>query len=453
MKKEIKLINHFSFKLKLVLALFLLLIFTDNHVYSQQDTVLLASVDNFYVDYAAVGVEFDINLTRTDDLWHLWTNATLQLKLYEEDNTEIDYSKYNITITKNNSDILVDLLSKVYELNAKLMDDRLMIIVTGSENYFDLKMFEKDETLRLCRVRLTPKASNAPLPTHITWATPIEYYQATAYKYVAGVDTPLEETLIEVRNNDNIEIASGVFATRFKNSTERPSIETVIEEFRATYVGNLNVVLNWSTKSEFLNNGFVIKRAEYLHLQDGENIETIDDSYFNITVGDYRLPEYKDRMTGLFTSDQGKVYEPIIDTIPMRNTIYLYRLYYHHGGNNQLIRLATDTLLTPNYTISHASASPNPFKDMTQIRYVLEDDVYMTCELYDALGKKVKNLSDNELGVLDRTYVKLGEHFATLSIPPELVSQGFCEVIFTAYPINNPFLQIAKSSVKLQMIK
>ena len=106
----------------------------------------------------------------------------------------------------------------------------------------------------------------------------------------------------------------------------------LLDYFIAKYVGNLNVVLEYATLSEYKNNGFIIKRGYAPNITS--DYESISDEYFTELVADYRDPEFNNRMKGLYTDRSGKVYDAIADKIEYRAFSYLYRLYYQKDEND-----------------------------------------------------------------------------------------------------------------------
>lgn len=419
------------------------------------DTVITISIENFIYDDQEKYAEFDIYLTRSNDNWQYWENATFQLFLYDMFGSQINYKDFSTNVIYASSEVMLSAGAAIYQIDSKILDDRLMIICTHQDTtYTDLPLFGKNQKLRLCKLRINRHDDTfTSFPVSVAWATPIDYYQAIAYKYVSDIDYK-PEYMFDAGDADNIEMAgAGTGSARrgvnyLVTTTVPPTM--ALDYFTARYSGNLNVILEYATYSEHKNKGFIIKRA--LSPEGAIEYDSISDDYFTELVADYRDEKFTERMEGLYNSSIGKIYDPIVDKIDYRTVTYIYRLYYQKDENDTIIRLATTELKTPNFLLVKAEASPNPFKGKTKVRYVLEDDVYMTCEVFDALGRKIKNLVDFENGILDRKFVRLGEHFAEFEAP-ELANQGLYEVVFTAYPINDPYLEIARASLKVQYIK
>jgi len=445
-------------KLTLKLAFVSLMLLTVNQKsYSNfsRDTLIRISIENFKPDPQNHLTRFDIYLIRTSDVWHLWENATFQIEFLRNGGVPIDYENYEIEVDVSRSEIVTTYTgTPVYQIGANILNDannpansRVMLIVLGPEDPVDSKVFAEFSKLKLCTVILKPKNSNTPLTTRIEWKEPFDYYQAIAYKYIDQVNS-VPDYVIVANENDHIEM---IWNTVY--DTILPLPETQLRYFEVEYTGNLNVVCRYATMAEHNNAGFVIRRAVYRDTLTQEGYEALPDSIFTVTVGDYRDPVFTSRMQGLGESRFGKEYDPIPDEIDNRMVNYVYRLFYEHiDDEDGLHKIATRNLITPNAVIFKATASPNPCRDISYIEYKLDDDVYLTCEVYDQNGKKIKTLSDDVNGLLYKTYVPRGTYTAVFDAT-DLASQGFYNVIFIAYPINDKNVEISTASVKVQLIR
>lgn len=149
----------------------------------------------------------------------------------------------------------------------------------------------------------------------------------------------------------------------------------------------------------------------------------------------------------------GKEYDPVPDKVTYRMMYYVYRLYYERSDYPDESRIVgTRPLLIPNSVIATAEAYPNPSSGKSYIRYEVDDDVYLTCEVFDQNGKSIKKLSDNANGLLDGKYVPKGKYVVEF-IAPTLASQGMYDVNFLAYPINDKSIEISTANVKIQLIR
>jgi hypothetical protein len=429
----------------LISSLFILLLC--NLQAQDKEVALEVSLENFRADYVAGTSIFDIYLTRTTDIWHLWENATFQMVLSLEDFTEINYQDFDVEILFDGSEVVTSYTGEPYfKINAKMLEDRLILMILGPNNYANAKHFDMMSKLKLCGIKIIAKnPANPNLPMNINWKTPFDYYQSTAFVYLEGINkTP--EYVVEPKDKDNVEIS---WITSFKAPIE-PKPLTIIDFFEVEYLGNLNAVCRYGTMSEANNKGFVIKRGIYNELI--EDWESLPDDIFTTTVGDYRIPEFYERMKGQMFSYSGKKYDPIPDKIEKRTVNYVYRLYSDEEGKDELTKLATRNLITPNAVITQATAYPNPCPGETKIDYVVEDDVYLTCEVINSLGGRIKILSDNINGKLENTFVRSGKYTVDFAAP-ELASQGAYDVIFTAHPVNDKSVEISGATVKVQLIR
>jgi hypothetical protein len=162
-------------------------------------------------------------------------------------------------------------------------------------------------------------------------------------------------------------------------------------------------------------------------------------------------------MIGKGNSSTGHYYGQFLDTIQYRDVEYCYRLYANfideYGNITPDSLLAQACVPIPNAVIVEANPSPNPFKDKTTIKYKLDDDVYLTVYVTDPTGRIVRKLNDKETGkLLDNTRQTRGGH-ETLFEPPPYVSVGVYEIIFIAYPIDDPSVEISRSIVKVILMR
>lgn len=463
---------------KIVLSI--LLFVSISHIsYSQNliklDTAITVSLENQRTNGRDREFTFDIYLLRSSNIWHLWENATFQMVFFKDINktTEIDYSNFDVFVDASVSEVLVirdgspayNFYSKVlYDANRPEMS-RVKLMVLGPNEAIYSRLFENEIKLKLCAVTLKAKnmtVDQNSIPVALDWKLhkgDSIYFQASAYTHIDLVNTNPPEYVIVANDEDHIEIG---WTTKY---IAPPPIEPVMQiaEFEVEYTGNLNAVCRYSTLQEINNAGFVIKRtstsAEYFYGDSSkkdrdDKYHKLPDSIFTVIVGDYRLPQFASRMTGMLFSHTGKQYVPIPDTLDYRMVNYVYRLYYQKVGDpsDVLNSLATTNLLTPNGVITQATAEPNPCAGKSKIRYTVDDDVFLTCEVFDQNGASVKKLYDDVNGLLDMKYVSRGVYYADFHVS-ELAVQGLYEVIFVAYPVNDKSVEISTATVKVQVIR
>lgn len=77
----------------------------------------------------------------------------------------------------------------------------------------------------------------------------------------------------------------------------------------------------------------------------------------------------------------------------------------------------------------------------------------MTAYVSDLVGKRLAYLTDPETGQpINNLLVKMGRH-STVFAAPDIVSQGFYNVIFIAYPIEDSTIEISRAVVKIQYVQ
>jgi hypothetical protein len=118
-------------------------------------------------------------------------------------------------------------------------------------------------------------------------------------------------------------------------------------------------------------------------------------------------------------------------------------LYRDFFGN--IIPLAYDCERIPNSIITKATPSPNPFSISTRIDYIVEDDVILDAFVNDFSGRIVTHL-------LKGAYTTKGQHSIDF-LASYNAQEGLYNVVFIAYPIDDPTVEISRAIVKLQLIR
>jgi hypothetical protein len=443
-----------------ILLLFTIGLIIVQSAYSQRkdrDTVVVVTIENTIRDLEKKEYSFDIFLSRNSEMWHLWENATFQMEFLKANGTPIDYPAFDVGIDVSESEIISSsTYAPSYKVFAKILYDatkmeqnRVKFMVIGPEEPIFSTQFKDYSKLKLCRVTIRTTNNGVEIPASMEWKKPTEYYQATAFTFVDSVSTPPEYSIVH-NENDHIEVA---WTTEFV-SPGNPNIDPgmTLSEFEVEYTGNLNAICRYSTNTEYNCAGYVIKRGAVNKMYTASEYESLPESIFDVTVGDYNDPVFYDRMKGQMASYLHRQYEPLPDTIDYRMVNYVYRLYYEKRDQKGLIKLATRNMLTPDGVITMATATPNPCSGSSTIEYIVEDDVYLTCEVFDQNGKSVKKLADNVNGLLDMTYVAPGKYYAFFEAP-ELASQGMYDIHFVAYPVNDKGVELSTANVKVQLIR
>lgn len=269
------------------------------------------------------------------------------------------------------------------------------------------------------------------------WKSPVEYYQDFAFK----TELPIDSLTVAgwFQPDDNVPaVGDNYNSVIFKNdSSARPKM--ILEYFRARYASNLKVVCEWKTKSEAFNKGFIIRRG----LMPFDETDP-DGVTYDIPVADYRQPQNSFEMTGLGTRFPGKTYRYRFDTVSYRNYVYCYELLYQDDSDN-ILSLAKSCVNIPNAVLTYLQANPNPATKVAQVEYTVEDDVYLTCGIYDLIGRKILSVYEDE-------FVPIGTHTFSVNLPENLAI-GMYDIIMIAIPINDTSVEKSTGVFKLQVIK
>ncbi len=433
--------------IKILLTCFLLL-FCYNESNSQTfelDTLAVVRIENTFRTAPDV-LEFDLMLRKSSELWRYYANSTFQFTFPFQD---YDYRNVSIELISGSSDLtIVSPGVAPYKIMAATLSDRIQIIILGPEKLDDALLIAPDVAVRLGKFRIKSN-DGTDLPDALYWKRPILYYQAAAFKYASG--DPVPDFVLEVDEEDNIDMSN--ISENFVSYADDASVPPImsLDYFRAEYRGNLQVALWFKTFTEYLAKGFIIKRA-YRMPQRGTDLEAIPDEAFTETVADWTKYPHEEMLTAQFTSLQGKEYGTILDNIDYRGVEYIYRLYYQDAFDD-VKKLATRSLTIPNAVIEYAQADPNPFVSQTRIRYYVRDDVILTCVVFDRIGQQIAKLRDASTGALiEGLETKAGWH-ETVFNASDITAQGTYDIVFIAYPINDPTVELSRAIVKVQLMR
>lgn len=435
--------------MKYIYTILLSFFFTFFPVKSQDfinDTLAVAYLKNILKTSPST-LEFEIYIQRTHEIWRYFANATFQFELSYPQN--YDYTNLKLELVPFTSEIIgVVPGNPQYRILTGTLRDRIQIIVLGPENFQEALLILPDSTVKVGRFKLSTRDGSS-IEEAIFWKRPINYYQAVAFKYADG--DPIFDDIYEIHQDDNVELGNASYnLVVFKEEQSIP-FSTVLDFFNARYVGNLNIELLFRTLSEYKTKGFIIKRAVRVPSAD-LNIEALPDEAFTFTVADWKNDKFSQILTGQYTSRTGKEYGVINDEIQYRGLEYIYRLYYQDEAD-RLIKLATRLVPVPNAVIEFAQADPNPFESQTKIRYFVRDDVRLSCYVFDRVGKRITTLSDLSTGeIIDNRITKRG-WYETIFKASEITSQGSYDVVFIAYPINDPGVELSRAIVKVQYVR
>ncbi len=360
-------------------------------------------------------LEFDLRLSRDSDLWEKWANGTFQLTL-----PGVDLDECTLEVIPNTS----DLDPANYIIADSTLKKRMSITILGPDEFWQCAAIDRDTGIRLGRFRITAPVGIV-LPTSLAWAQPYNRYQANGFKISA-------DSLPWNAEQDNIEMLGRL---RFLADSLRVP-EFFLKYFTAKYIGDRRVLLCWETRSEAYNKGFVLRRGIRPF---GDAADDYSQVYFEEVA---RYTEHPD-LQGLGMSYDGKSY-CYVDTVPFRDEEYVYQLLYENYVGAD-IALDTASVIVPSSVIAFAQANPNPFRDQTVVDYILDDRVTLSCKVYDPNGKEVAVLLDNVILPIGKYNVRFEA--------PAVASQGLYDVVFIAYPVDDPSVELSTAVVKLQLIR
>jgi|DewCreStandDraft_4_1066084.scaffolds.fasta_scaffold00054_210 hypothetical protein len=423
------------------------------------DTIALISANNILIKQMDT-LQFDLYITRTSDRWLYYANGTFVLD-FDTTGIQIDPTKFGLEYIPNTSDLPVappvgdTPLEDAYLITPRVLypqtvvintgdtilaPGRFSITVSGPLNYPLTKLVPRDSIgIKIGQFILYRKYQDTlPIYSKLRWMAPSEYYQACAYKL--DHDSLLAPYVVYAYQNDNFEMDNNGLNTAVKYQIHRaPEPEMRIECSSFTYAGVKKVKLVWKTLKEAYNKGFIIRRGiRPFNIKDPTKVD------YSKVIARYDGPTPQEQaLKGLGTSPFGKDYQ-FIDSAEYRGETYCYLIQYE-DFNGKLHDACNPCIEIPHAVIEYTQANPNPFSTSTKIVYRLLDKVILTAKVYDLTGKVVKVLFENE--ERDR-----GEYIVEF-LADELASQGLYEVIFVAYPVDDPSVEISRSAFKMQLIR
>jgi hypothetical protein len=423
------------------LLLYILALFAFFGSLRSQEQAAFVQIYNTYRISSDV-LSFQLIMGRSNENWYKFANGTYQLQF--SDGSLINSALYRIDLISSDLKLATvaggdDLQKDAYTIDPVVFNDRFSITIVGPETLDDCASIPTDETVLLGEFQISSK-DGATVPDVLVWKTPLLFYQACAYK--TDKDS-LDGFITRFTIEDNIEMHDEISSyVDFKtDDSERPAMRLV--EFTAQYVGGKNVKLDWRTDEEAYNKGFIVRRAPRPDMFQQSN-----ELVYNHEVSSFT---YDNRLLGAGTTKQPQTYEYYYDSVEYRGGDYCYELLYEDFEGN-VTTLAYACAPVPNAVIVYAAPSENPFRESTRIDYIVDDDVTMTVTVYELGGKEITKLSDESGQLLDGVVVKKGEHSTTFNAS-ELSSQGMYDVIFIAYPIDDPSVELSRAVVKLQLMR
>jgi hypothetical protein len=417
--------------LPFILAAWCSMMFATTNVRAQSaDTLLQITVRDPQV--FSDTLEFTLGLTRLSDKWERWANGSFELQVGPVPSQGILQIQFLAGTTQLPAGYLITsrVVTPLVLPGSRVTQQRLSITILGPEPFAQTVPVGTDTAnpLILGRFRVL-RTDGQPFqePVDITWLGDNTYYQATAYK-IDRDSTPWHIT------DDNIDFST---LTKFipGRTIFLPPILFDCNSFNINYLGSRAVRLNWRTESERSLKGFIVVRGLLPFGEtDTNKVEYTD------TIATYRTD------TAVQSKGQrgkGANYS-IVDTAKLRGEFYFYKVLAYDSTDTQTLQCIKGVNV-PFAVISAAVPKPNPFSEKTTIDYTLDDDVYLTCKVYNAVGQLMETLIDNQ-------FMKLGQHSVDFAASP-FALQGMYDIIFIAYPVSDPTVEISRAVVKVQLIR
>lgn len=413
------------------------------------DIIGIVTIDNV-IQVKPDSIVFDVRIQRSSDKWDKFANSTFEISISDTsfpihpDSCTIEYisgtSELKLATFSGGGQLPVT----DYYITAKADTGRLSITIAGPEEYAFAHPIPTDTTVLLGQFLLASKIPGKMIPKAFTWLRPQYYYQACAYKI--GKDSLLAPSVVRYYENDNVEMDDSLDNTVTYKIDESPEPEFILDSFVVEYAGKKRVHIWWTTLKEAYNSGFILKRALML-----PSIDTSLDASWQ-TIARHHGPRDLDKvLNGNGTTTIRHRYDYMFDTVKYRSADYCYKLFYEDFFKEEHY-LATGCTRIPNAVITKAHPYPNPFKDQTTIEVFLEDNVILTASVYDIKGKEIEKLRDEKGDFIASIEASVGKHIYQFKAS-ELASQGLYDVIFIAYPIDDPSIEISRAVVKLQLIR
>ncbi|MDX2128805.1 MAG: T9SS type A sorting domain-containing protein [Chloroherpetonaceae bacterium] len=168
------------------------------------------------------------------------------------------------------------------------------------------------------------------------------------------------------------------FALGTVNPADNP-LPVELAEFKVVPTEGRTTTIQWRTRSEFENLGFIVKRSE--NQNDGFE-----------EIASYRTIE---SLKGLGTNSTGKEYSFIDNSRLQAGRTYYYKLIDVSFGGVVTEHQVVSVRMPDEYTLSQNY--PNPFNPATTIEFSLKQAGRTTLEVYNVLGQKVGILVDGNL--------------------------------------------------------
>ncbi len=435
-------------KQKILIFLFLITSFS-SVLYSQNfdDTLAVVTLRNVaYINSKTL--EFEIHMQRYSWGWLKFANATFQLEFdngypFDVDNMNAFFDQESEL--KIQTQVGDDLPTDGYLFEPKIFKDRVSITILGPPDFDYCEKIPNDTTLLIGKFYLQSQTND--IPDKLRWKTPQNFYQHCAYKLEK--DSLVDDYIIWYKEDDNVPLIGGPKGLFVMQDDSRRGYQFVHNDLFVNYAGRLDVDIKFNSLSEYRVDGYTIMR--------GYSFPGVPVNYTD-TVATFKNGSqfFKEEMISKGNTRSGHQYGTIKDVVAYRGGEYAYSLYGHFTNSDEVYKdtlLDVATVEVPNAVIVEAKATPQNFEERTNITYKVEDDVYLTIEVYDLNGKFVKYLNVRSGGDIAKNSEVKKNVYETEFIAPELASQGLYRIIFTAIPIKDPNVEISRAYVDVQLLK
>jgi len=405
---------------------------------------LLATVTIKNQNYINIdSIQFDLHIQRNSEAWDRFANATFEI-VFADTTQIITKDKYSLSYESNTSELqpgtitgnAPDPLS--YHIIPQVRPGRLMIVFSGPELYENCKTIPTDSSLKLGTFILASK-DQSRVDINLAFREPWFFFQACAAKL--SKDSLIRDQIVYAFTNENLEMDDSSL-TYVKYTVEPPKepLNQVVD-FTAYYVGDKRVAIEWRSIQEAYNAGYYLVRGKKAFSDiSGARVK------FKDTIANYKQ---NSELIGLGTRNPGRNYAYYYDRVSSRGDEYCYELCYFSYLKNKIIPIDTACLTIPTTIIIEAVADQNPFSSETTIKYKVEEDVTMNCNVYDLNGKLVDKLLENVFIHRNKDNVPWEVTFHA----SEFAQQGLYEIIFIAKPISVDYIEESRAVVKVQLVR
>lgn len=409
------------------------------------DTIASLVIDNIRLTQADEML-FKLRLLRHSDNWSSYANGTYQL-VFNSDDAEVDPDSMDIEFT-GTTDLKLFVSSgggmpiDGYAIESTINDNkRISIMVAGPEEFKDARFVpNNDSGIVIGEFRLKGK-NGFLMPEKVKWLQPYHLFQACAYKLPE--DSLLAAGMIWQYKDANIELydtLGGSIEFIIKDNVDENQF--VLDFFNVEYDGQKLVNVSWRTSSEPYNQGFILKRGVRR-----DPLQLAGEVEYKEVIASYP-PNLDLKGTGIVGKGGLYFWQ---DTAKYRGLDYCYQLEYVKKKRyvEENIVLANKCLSIPNAVIYAANATPNPFQDRTQIRFWLEDDVYLTAYVRDVRGKEIERLCSDKMYKFN---LHQDPHILDFNAS-DLSANGLYEVVLIGTPINDKSVTQSTAMIKIQLLR